>query len=61
MTEPAKPLPTVEQSLKYMSWDVKELTKTMQKMCTVMENYLAYFREQQEERKGKPKDESFPF
>ena len=53
MNEP-KEFPPVEQSLKYMAWNIKEISEHLKKLTTLVQEYIIECREA-----GRRLDEKF--
>lgn len=41
-----KEIPRAELSLKYIAWDVKQLSKNVEKLVNSLDGYFTYLREQ---------------
>ena len=62
MSEEQKPLPSVELSLKFMSWSVKELVTAMQVQQKILDQKLSEITSQLREiNKSLQKTDSAPF
>lgn len=62
-----KEIPRAELSLKYMAWDVKQLSKNVEKLVNMADSYFTFLREEAakkaspEKKAAKYSQEEIPF
>ena len=64
MSAPSKPAQTVDQSMKYMAWDIKQIAKHLETLPEISRHLAALNHKLEGITKGSsttPKDTGFPF